>query len=89
MYSLVDDFFPKRFLGTANSLLEAGSCVGCGMAGTTVLLIKYLGWKVSFKFFGYLSLALSIASFFLIKEPKRSIHQETEVEEEKTESSVQ
>ena len=72
MYSLVDDFFPKRFLGTANSLLEAGSAIGCGMAGFSVFVIKNYGWQMAFKFFGYVGLALSILGLLVIKEPEKA-----------------
>ena len=72
MYSLVDDFFPKRFYGTAVSLLVAGSAIGCGMAGFSVFVIKNYGWKMAFKFFGYIGLALSILGLIIIKEPEKA-----------------
>ena len=77
-FSLLSEYFPDDKRATANSILQCGNYVGWGMSSLSIILIKAIGWRATFSVLGGLSFALSAASLFFIKEPKRIIQKMTE-----------
>ena len=73
MYSLVNDFFPLRIRGTANSTLMAASWAGIGAAGLSIIAITALGWRNTYIAYGMISLAFGALAMLFVKEPKRAL----------------
>jgi len=64
------DFFPSDRRGTANSILASGSYLGIALSSMSIVLIKYLGWRNTYKCMGVTGLVA--AGFMLfIREPIR------------------
>lgn len=57
------------------------------MSSLSIILIKALGWRKTFSILGVLSFALSAASLFFIREPKRIIQQKMKEVKESNASS--
>lgn len=72
-YSILGDYFPKRMRTTANSIMNTGHYLGCGVASLIVLIIGRFGWRAAYLTTGYVSLILAATAFFFIKEPERGI----------------
>ena len=72
-YSILGDYFPKRMRTTANSIMNTGHYLGCGVASLIVLIISRFGWRAAYMTVGYSSLVLAATAFFFIKEPERGI----------------
>ena len=72
-FSILGDYFPKRLRTTANSLMNTANYIGYGLSTLIILLIQKFGWRQSYTIIGGAGIAMSVAGFFLIKEPERGI----------------
>lgn len=69
-YSLMTDFFPSDRRTTANSILASGSYMGIALSSMSIVLIKRIGWRNTYKVMGCMGL-LAAGIMLFVKEPIR------------------
>ena len=47
-YSILGDYFPKRFRTTANAFMNTASYLGAGLSSLIVLIVANYGWRFSY-----------------------------------------
>ena len=62
--------FPPEKRTTANSILSAGNFLGIALSSMTILLVKQIGWKMSYNVMGLAGIACA-SVLMLLKEPLR------------------
>ena len=82
-YSLLADTFPADKRSTPNSLLSAANFIGIALSSMTIILIKNLGWRMSYMTMGVTGLLASTLGYFFLKNPKRGQYDIPLSEEEK------
>jgi len=70
-YSILGDYFPKRFRTTANAFMNTASYLGAGLSSLIVLIVANYGWRVSYISVGLMGIFIAFAGFLFIKEPER------------------
>ena len=70
-YSIISDLFAPANRTTANSIFNLGIYFGGALASLSTLMITSLGWRDTYKYIGYLGVAMGVAGLLLIKEPVR------------------
>ena len=70
-FGIMQDYFPKSKITTANSILTAAPYLGAGISSLNVVLIAKYGWRATLKLMGGLGVAIGLAGVFFMKEPER------------------
>ena len=70
-FSILGDYFPKRFRTTANSLMNTAHYIGYGLSTLLILSVQRFGWRQSYIIIGSAGIIMSIVGFLIIKEPER------------------
>lgn len=47
-YSILGDYFPKRYRTTANAFMNTASYLGAGLSSLIVLIVANYGWRFSY-----------------------------------------
>lgn len=69
-YSLVADYFPPEVRGTANAILTTGSFIGIALSSISILAIKQVGWRNSYRIMAAVGVIAGILGM-TIKRPIR------------------
>ena len=59
-FSVVADYFPPDKRGTANALLSTGTFFGVALSSITIILIKAMGWRMTYGIMGMLGLITAL-----------------------------
>lgn len=70
-YSILGDYFPKRYRTTANAFMNTASYLGAGLSSLIVLIVANYGWRVSYISVGLMGILIAAAGLLFIKEPER------------------
>ena len=70
-YSILGDYFPKRYRTTANAFMNTASYLGAGLSSLIVLIVSNYGWRVSYISVGLMGILIAAAGLLFIKEPER------------------
>ena len=70
-YSILGDYFPKRYRTTANAFMNTASYLGAGLSSLIVLIVANYGWRVSYISVGLMGILIATAGLLFIKEPER------------------
>ena len=70
-FSLISDYFPPERRATANSIIHSGQYIGTAMGSISILLISKFGWRSTYGIMAAISLMVSAAIAFIVKEPMR------------------
>ena len=70
-FSLITDYFPPDKRATANSIIHSGQYIGTAMGSISILFIKQFGWRSTYGIMAFISLVVSAAIAFIVREPVR------------------
>ena len=68
-------------MATANSIVAASSYIGAGFCSLSVLLIDRVGWRQTLQTIGNFGVAVGLLNLLFVKEPKRGMFNQTQIEE--------
>jgi MFS family permease len=69
IFSLLNDYFPKEKITTANSILTSGSYIGAALNTLCVFMISGYGWRNCYKYIGLFGILIGINVLIFIREP--------------------
>ena len=70
MYSIVADVVPPERRATANSFISTAVYAGISLSSLSILLIRQIGWQMTYKLMGSIIGAVGLLYMFTVKEPK-------------------
>ena len=72
-FSLLGDFFPRKFRTTANAVIGTGGYIGGGLSSLLIVVIAKFGWRGAYLINGGIGLAVAAMGLLLLKEPQRGM----------------
>lgn len=70
-YSIMADYFPPEYRGTANSLFNGAIYLGGALSSLAVIMISAIGWRWTYNVMGIAGAAAGVIGLLFIREPVR------------------
>ena len=68
-FSIVADYFPPEKRGTANAVLSTGNFMGVALSSITIILIKAMGWRMTYGTMGIFGVCIALLTTAGMREP--------------------